>query len=75
MTDKEKVALDELKRNIAELQDNCFRAMRHCSKLTERELKNTGHKSVEAAIVYTFKYYDERISKLYATFFKAFPDK
>lgn len=72
MTERE--AAEELKKRIDEAKIRCFNYMTHVSGMKPDGLKNSGHKSVEAGIVWAFQHYHKSIVKMSDEFLKKYPD-
>ena len=71
---KEMMEAEELKKRIDEAKILCFNYMIHVSGMKPDDLKNSGHKSIEAGIVWAFQHYHKRIVKMSDEFLKKYPD-
>jgi hypothetical protein len=74
MTDTEKQDLDDLKQKCAQYREQAFSSMRNYSRLNGEELKHTGYKTHEAAMIGAYNYAANHITKLTAAYLKKYPD-
>lgn len=75
MTIEEKQHLDTLTKELNDLRKSFFAQARNLDRMKDSELSNTGHKTKDAAIAWTFRYFQKKIEKLNADFIKQFPDE
>lgn len=74
MTDQERQDLDKLHVEVKSLKVQAFDTCKSYIRMQPEELKHTGHKSIEAAVLSTMKYYDDKCIKLTKEYIKKYPD-
>jgi hypothetical protein len=66
--------LAEFKTKQTDLKCNCFDRCTDFLRMSPEHLVHTGHKTIEAGMVWTVKSYQKDIDKLLTNFLKKYPD-
>ena len=74
MTDKEKQDLEALQKESDGIRRAAFLGMRHSLGMAQEDLKNSGYKTTEDAVVATFKFAQTKLDKLIKDHLKKYPD-
>ncbi len=73
-TDQEKTDLETLKQNIQKTKVDSFEYMESFLNMPEDHLKHTGHKSIEAGVIYALKEGVKKYRKLIENHLRKYPD-
>jgi hypothetical protein len=75
MTPEEQKDLDALHKEQTNLREHFSSYVRHILDMGPEELKHSGHKTVEEALVYAAKSHIKDLDKLVKAHIKKWPDK
>jgi len=72
--EQEQKDLEELHKKSNELRMGAFESMKHCLRMSTEDIKHSGYKTKEDALIGRFKYYQSQIDTLNKEYFKKYPD-
>jgi hypothetical protein len=68
------IDLTAVKNQCAQIQESAFSSMREYLQMSDEELRDTGHKTRESAVVACYRHAQSQIDRLWKAYSKKYPD-